>query len=581
MSTRVSTRRKVPDGLRMIPLDRLVPTPDSRRRPITKASVESLARSLKSDGVIHPVLVRPHPSKKGQWEIRAGERRWRAAKLAGLKAIPAIVRELDDESALSVTIAENLQREDPHPLEEADTIQQAFERGYDIKAVAARLGKSPQYIARRASLTRLTTAWRDEILRPESEAGRLSVGHLELVARLPEETQDLLAADDFRSVFGRGFPTVEELRRVIDGGLQTLRAMPWPLDDDTLDLAAGSCLNCQKRSGMHPLLFDAEDAPEQGRVSKTDRCLDPACFERKQTAHVLRCEAKLRQEHPNLRLVQIGFGSLTPKAREAFGERVTRVYHPQAVKPSHPGAVAAMQVDGPKAGRLVHLDLGDSVTDNGAARPKRPRTADGKPVPMSLSERKAKLQKRRDAYLVHRVTEKLRELTPEALVKTAWQIVYRRETDEEAKRFDPLALLLAFGTSSRADHASDGEAWDRYKGVIDAPAENQIGAALAEVVQVWLRRLGGSDTRFVTQQAQDARRICRILGFELKAIEDEAASAIPTPKSWASLPDDDDTSEPPFDVTPQHDAKLNGHTPTPRKATKKKTSKKRPRRRGR
>ncbi len=137
------------------------------------------------------------------------------------------------------TIAENLQRQDLHPLEEAATIQQAFDRGYDAKAVAARLGKSVVHIARRASLTKLCKEWRDEVLKAETEASRLSVAHLELVARLPEETQRILAENNFHRVFARGFPTVEELRRVIDAGLQSLRAMPWALEDDTLDPKAG------------------------------------------------------------------------------------------------------------------------------------------------------------------------------------------------------------------------------------------------------------------------------------------------------------------------------------------------------
>jgi ParB/RepB/Spo0J family partition protein len=182
---KVAKKNRVPALIRMLSVDRLVPTPDNRRRPITQASVESLAKSLAKDGVLQPIVVRAHPDKEDRWEIRAGERRWRAAKLAGLKEIPAIVRKLDDESALSVTIAENLQRQNLHPLEEAATIQQAFDRGYDVKVVAARVGKSVPYITRRASLSRLAPVWRDEVLRPDSDASRLSVAHLEPVGPSP------------------------------------------------------------------------------------------------------------------------------------------------------------------------------------------------------------------------------------------------------------------------------------------------------------------------------------------------------------------------------------------------------------
>ena len=525
---------KVRALIRMVPIDKLVPTPDNLRRSITSESVESLAKSLARDGVLQPIVVRPHPDKQGCFEIRAGERRWRAARLAGLKELPAIVRSLDDESALSVTIAENLQRQDLHPLEEAATIQQAFDRGYNPKAIAARLGKSVQYIARRASLSRLSPVWREEILKADSEASRLTVAHLELIARLPEDTQVMLAEHSFHRVFARGFPTVEELRRVIDGGLQSLRAMPWKLDDETLDPKAGSCLNCPKRSGMHPALFDAEDAPQDGKVSKTDRCLDPACFEGKTVAYLTRRESELRTEHPNLRLVQLSYNGLSPKVREAFGERVTQVYAPRLVKPTAKGATPAMQVDGANAGSLVHLDLRESVSRNGTlAKPARPVGADGKSVPLSLAERKARLQKRRDAFLVQKVGEALRALTPEALTHTAATMATR--TDAAAKRFNPLALVLAFGTSTRADREHDDGPWKRYEALLDGSNDLPIVAALHEVTQVWSRRLGGCDTHHVTEQAADARKVCELLGIDVPAIETEAATAIPTPKSWASL----------------------------------------------
>jgi ParB/RepB/Spo0J family partition protein len=526
-------RSTVAGSVRMLPTDRLTPTPDNKRRSITQSSVESLAKSLTREGVLQPIVVRAHPEKDGWYEIRAGERRWRAAKLAGLTHIPAFIRSLDDESALSVTIAENLQRQDLHPLEEAATIQQAFDRGYDAKAVAARLGKSVVYIARRASLTRLCTDWRDEVLKPDTDASRFSVAHLELVARLPEETQRILAENGFHRVFARGFPTVAELRRVIDGGLQSLRAMPWSLEDDTLDPKAGACLNCPKRSGMHPMLFDAEDAPQDGKVSKTDRCLDPVCFEGKAVAHLQQRESALRTDHPTLRLVQVGFNGLSPRVRETFGERVTQVYHPKFVKPTAKGATPAMQLDGPKAGSLVHIDFGESVSRNGTTSTKRPTHETGKAVPLTLAERQARLQKRRDAFLVNKVGESLRGLTPEVLTKTAATLGAR--TDATAKRFNPLALVLAFGTSTRADREHDDGPWKRYEELLDRSTDLPVVAALHEVIQVWSRRLGGSGTHHVTEQAADARKVCELLGIDASAIEAEAATAIPTPKSWMAL----------------------------------------------
>jgi ParB family transcriptional regulator, chromosome partitioning protein len=96
-----SAKAAVPTQVETVPIDRLVPTPDNRRKPISDASVRSLAQSIRNDGLLQPIIVRPHPTQSDYFEIRAGERRWRAAKLAGLKEVPVVVRKLDNEQALS------------------------------------------------------------------------------------------------------------------------------------------------------------------------------------------------------------------------------------------------------------------------------------------------------------------------------------------------------------------------------------------------------------------------------------------------------------------------------------------------
>jgi len=157
-NVKVKERPRARGRIQMLPADKLAPTPDNRRKAITDASVRSLAHSITKNGLLQPLVVRDHSTQPDRWEIRAGERRWRAAKLAGLTAVPVVVRKLDNETALAVTIADNVQRQDLHPLEEAETLRLALDREYDLKAIAARLGKSVQYVARRASLTKLASA---------------------------------------------------------------------------------------------------------------------------------------------------------------------------------------------------------------------------------------------------------------------------------------------------------------------------------------------------------------------------------------------------------------------------------------
>jgi len=537
--------RSAPAKMQAVPIDHLVPTPDNRRKPFSDASVKSLAHSIKNDGLLQPIVVRPHPTQTDRFEIRAGERRWRAAKLAGLKEVTVVVRKLDNEQALAVTIAENLLRKDLHPLEEAEAIQLAFDREYDLKAIASRLGKSVGYLARRASLTKLSKAWRAEIMKPNSEANRLSAAHLELIARLPEATQNALADGDAWPVFGRGFPTVDELRRVIDGTLRSLGAMPWDPGDETLDPKAGSCTNCPKRSSQTPMLFPEDDSAKNGKAARNDRCLDPGCFDRKHVALVQRCESKHRATHPNLRLVEIGAGTMSPAIQEAFGDRVERMYAPKLVKPGKPNGVPVMQVDGPKAGKLVFIDMGESVSADGNGRTTRPRGADGKVVPLTMAERRARLQKRRDAFVVKHIHEFLRNLTPERVLEIVSPGTRRRINREAgANVFDPVALLTAFGSTKRADYVDGGEAWKEYDSLRESEPNHEAAAALLAVAQVWIKRLNIQGGHTVTAQAADARRMCQILGLDFAAIEAEAIKAIPQPKSWAGL---DEDAAAPFD----------------------------------
>ncbi len=523
-----------PTQVETVAIDRLVPTPDNRRKPFSDASLKPLAQSIKSDGLLQPIVVREHPTQADRFEIRAGERRWRAAKLAGLTEMPVVVRKLDNEQALTVTIAENLLRKDLHPLEEAEAIQLAFDREYDLKAIASRLGKSVGYLARRASLTRLSKAWRAEVLKAESDASRLSAGHLELVARLPEATQDSLADDHFWPIFGRGFPTVKELRQIVDGCLRSLAAMPWDPTDETIDPKAGSCVNCQKRSSQQPVLFPEDDSTKNGKVPKDDRCLDPACFDRKHVAFVQRCECKHRAQHPNLRLVEIGVDTLSPRIQEAFGDRIERLYAPKLVKAGKPNAVPVMQVDGPKAGKLVFIDMGESVSANGNGRSQRPRGVDGNVVPLTIDERRARLHKRRDAFVVKRVHEFLRNLTLEKTLEIVSPWTQRRINREAgADMFDSVALLTAFGSTKRADYVDGGDAWKEYDSLRESEPNQEAASALLAVAQVWIKRLNIQGGHTVAAQAEDARRMCQILGVDYLALFTEARRAIPQPKSWA------------------------------------------------
>jgi ParB family chromosome partitioning protein len=138
-------------SIRNVPLERIDPNPDQPRLTFDEDSLQELAASITEHGVLQPILVRP--GADGRFQLIAGERRWRSAQIAGLRQIPAIVEDIDDETALEIAIIENLQREDLSPLDEALMYERmTTEHGYSLRKLAQKLGKDKGYIENRLRL---------------------------------------------------------------------------------------------------------------------------------------------------------------------------------------------------------------------------------------------------------------------------------------------------------------------------------------------------------------------------------------------------------------------------------------------
>jgi ParB family chromosome partitioning protein len=160
-------------SVREIPIELIAANPDQPRRAFDEGEIATLTASIRDNGLLQPILVRPAPGDGGRYQIVAGERRWRAAQRAGLKAVPALVRELDDTETLEVAIVENVQRADLNPVEEAAGYRALVDRfGRTQEQVSAVVGKSRSHVA---NLMRLLTL-PDEVLAMLQD-GRLSAGH--------------------------------------------------------------------------------------------------------------------------------------------------------------------------------------------------------------------------------------------------------------------------------------------------------------------------------------------------------------------------------------------------------------------
>lgn len=171
-----------------IALVNIRPCPFQPRKDFTPEALQDLADSIKAQGIIQPLVVRP---RAGGFELIAGERRWRAAQLLGLGEVPVIVREADDRAVLELALIENLQRENLNPMEEAQGYSELIDK-FQLRQedVAGKVGKSRAVVANALRLLRLPPEVQTQV-----RDGRLSVGHAKVILGLPGAAEQRLAAE--------------------------------------------------------------------------------------------------------------------------------------------------------------------------------------------------------------------------------------------------------------------------------------------------------------------------------------------------------------------------------------------------
>ncbi len=196
--------------LTYLSLDQLQGGQYQPRRDIGPEGLEELAASIRSQGIIEPIVVRPVTSSK--YEIIAGERRWRAARMAGLEDVPVVVRQVSDEDAIAMALIENIQREDLNPMEEASALQR-LQKEFELtqQEVADIVGKNRATVANLLRLLNLTPATRRML-----ENGDLDMGHARCLLALSGDAQDKAAHE----VVGRALnvrQTESLVRQILDG----------------------------------------------------------------------------------------------------------------------------------------------------------------------------------------------------------------------------------------------------------------------------------------------------------------------------------------------------------------------------
>lgn len=281
------------------------------RKKFDETAINELSESIKQQGILQPIKIRPI-SGTNRYEIVFGERRYRAALIAGLKKIPAMISVMTDDEAEDAAIVENLHRKDVTPLEEAEAYVRLIEKGKDdINSLAVKFGKNKVYIKGRLQLLNLITDFRDLL-----DTENINLGVASVLANYEKELQQ----DIFENHFGTNCAPytlwsnyrASQLQKSIDDCYST------KLESYSFDKT--KCMSCQFNTATFSL-FTSEDC--------IGKCLKKECLKQKQSLYIVETAIKLQQENPEL---QMYCDSVWPVDKETIEQLIEKGFEVSTVR---------------------------------------------------------------------------------------------------------------------------------------------------------------------------------------------------------------------------------------------------------
>ena len=437
MTTTDATRLQEPAETQHIDPKLIDPSPFNRRR--TWGNLDELAASFQTVGILQDLLARPSPKKAGRFELVFGERRLRGAKIAKLATVPVKVKELTDAEVVDAIAVENLERQDIHPMEEAETFELLRkERGLTADDLAARVHKSRSFVFGRLKLLEL-----HEPARKAFAEDQISASVALYLARIPTEARQLEALKELlpRTKDDDQVGAREAFRIISERFMLRLVDARFDRADATLMPTAGPCTTCPKRTGNQAELFDDVKSP--------DVCTDPDCFQAKTAAHVERRSEELVKKGVVViesTMRDNGFRQYS-SLPEGFTELARKYYGPNKMTDhTHAQLLKAAGIEAPKVVTFDHEGKEIAIVKSGAiaaaARKIAPKTKPGE----SKSDRERATALDRALNLAIVVAVDKRGVTDE-LVRAAVQSIgfYDQATRNAANgmKGKPLAALLA------------------------------------------------------------------------------------------------------------------------------------------
>lgn len=504
---------------------------DSPDQPKERTSdVRGLAESMKVIGQMAPIMVR---NIKGKFELISGHRRTAAARLLKWTAIDAIVVPADSDRAQVMAIADNVQRLPMTAWQECEAITKLQALGRKTEEIAAELGMTPQYIARRSKLANISPKLLKAARDRKHPVSGWSTAMFELMARYPIEIQDRFIE--------RGWipDTIDRLRQRLAEMDDSISAAPWKLDDEALLPEAGACSNCPKRASQQPLLFDREEITIKGAKGEiNDRCMDRTCWDRKLAAYAKGKTEQILAEHavkPLIVRTDYGYsGHDDTQYRAIYGCTPLDPDDYRCCSKDTKGAQPAIQVDGKAAGKTLWVLTGAALSSsnragNKAAKKKEP----GKPP--TEKERQDRLKGRRALWIVKEIDSRIEKMKapqlPEGLVVLP---------SDDIRLMALLRFIAAFGFDPfHGNYNVTGGGWSRRYSVSSKATKPDLVKHLWGDVKRTLHRQFlqmGSMAEATTELPHAWPAIELILGISQKEMEKVALVVIPDRKAKSTAP---------------------------------------------
>lgn len=498
------------------------------KREYSKSEVADLATSIRAHGLVQPLVV----TKDGDnYTILAGHRRHAALVSLGIKEAPCVVLGGDEQASLAVLLGENASHRAVDPLLEASAVAKLVLGFADAKhpydRAAAVVGKSTSWVRGRMRLTALSEAWRAAHADPENPIHEWPVGHLELVAALPEPVQNEVLEE--WTAFVEGVPLADELRTSLSRSTCDLAKVPWDRDAVGIVENAPACSACPFRASAQGVLFSDD--------SKGDRCLNAPCFEAKRRATVATLVAQAHAKHGAALRVESTYGLEDVPFPD--GVRIHKEFD-LVPRPKGKGGFPVL--------RLRTLEVVYMAEARAAASSSSRDEAPAKPAgPKSLAERRTELEKRRRIRAI--------ELLRGSLLGTKVDLGTERHPEvvtppgpQVPDLPSLVGLVLTYGTGfpvggeeripGRPDTASLATALETASGTTPAAADAARAALWARVrepIARALRIVGTVRSEYVADLAAQAETVAGLCGLDWQGeFLRPAVESIPEPRAWTT-----------------------------------------------